>query len=304
MSFNIMTALIHCTPSISKEVGVAYYEECGLSVPKQSYWRVRTVLGRVLGCLPGLVSLCGWIGPCPPVEFNPPLQDKRPCHVHLKARLVVPIVSSSKDRVISVDLRKYVPVQFGEEVEGYLAQMKDPDSWVTPQPPIKEVSTVSLERIYLEKIPLEVRVAANKELTEQQIANETEYRASIVFSIDGNKDAVTYVLYTNPVFVSLPACRPTGENGTHEVHMRELPRFQKNTWTAERLKDHTPDDSEDDGVMVINATGEGAEVLARAWCAEKGKNAIIRRTGGPCFVCSVRGASQAGLKVGILIWVS
>ena len=61
MSFNIMTAMIHCTPSIFKEVGVANYFECGLSVPKHSYWRVRTVLGRVLGCLPGLVSLCGWI---------------------------------------------------------------------------------------------------------------------------------------------------------------------------------------------------------------------------------------------------
>ena len=32
MSFNIMTALIHCTPSISKEVGVAYYYECGPSL--------------------------------------------------------------------------------------------------------------------------------------------------------------------------------------------------------------------------------------------------------------------------------
>lgn len=306
MSFNIMTALIHCTPSISKEVGVANYYDCGLSVPKQSYWRVRTVLGRVLGCLPGLVSLCGWIGPCPPVEFNPPLPEKKPRHVRLKARLVVPIVSSSDDSVIYVGTRVYndVRIQPGEEMEDYLVQMKDPDSWVTPQPPIKEVSTVSIKGIYLKKMPLEVKVAANKELTEQQVANETEYRASIVFNIDGNEHPVTYILYTNPVFVSLPACRTTGENGTHEVHLRELPRFRKNIWTVERLKDHTPDDFEDDEVMVINATGKGAEVLARAWCAERGKNAIIRRTSGPCFVCAVRGASHAGVKVGVLIWVS
>ena len=307
MSFSIMTTLIHCTPSISKEVGVAYHDECGLSLPKQSYWRVRTVLGRVLGCLPGLVSLCGWIGPCPSVEFNPPLPEKKPCHVHLKARLVVPIVSSPDDDdviYLSGRVPNDVRIQPGEDMEDYLAQMKDPDSWVTPQPPIKELSTVSIKNIYLKKMPLEVGVAANKELTEQEVAKETEYRASIVFSIDDNKQPVTYVLYTNPVFVSLPACRPTGENGTHEVHLRELPRFQKDTWTVERLKDVTLDDFEDDGVMVINATGKGAEVLARAWCAEKGKNAIIRRTGGPCYVCAVRGASQAGLKVGVLIWVS
>ena len=74
-------------------------------------------------------------------------------------------------------------------------------------------------------MPLEIKVDANKELTEQEIANTTEYRASIAFGIDDNEQPVTYVLYTNPVFVSLPACRPTGENGTHEVHLRELPRF-------------------------------------------------------------------------------
>ena len=195
-------------------------------------------------------------------------------------------------------------IQPGEELEDYLAQMKDPDSWVIPQPPIREVSTISIKGIYLKKMPLEVKVATNKELTEQEVANTTEYRASIAFSIDDNEHPVTYVLYTNPVFVTLPACRPTGKNATHEVHLRELPRFQKTIWMVEMLKDHTPDDFEDDEVMIINATGKGAEVLARAWCAERGKNAIIRRTGGPCFVCAVRGASQAGLKVGILIWVS
>ena len=147
-----------------------------------------------------------------------------------------------------------------------------------------------------------MKLATNKELTEQEAANTTEYRASINFSIDNDEHPVTYVLCTNPVFVTLSACRPMGGNGTHEVHLRELPRFQENTWTVEMLKDHTPDDDE---VVIINATGKGAEVLARAWCAERGKNAaIIRRTGEPCFVYAVRGASQTGLKVGVLIWVS
>ena len=167
---------------------------------------------------------------CPPVEFNPPLPEKRPRHIRLKARLVqvVPIVSSSDDSI-----------QRGEEIEDYLAKMKDTDSrqWVTLQPPIKEVSTISIKGIYLKKMPLEIKVAANKELTEQEVANEREYRASIVFSIDGrNEHPVTHVLYTNPVFVSLPACRPTGKNGA----LGELPRFLKNTWTVERLNDHTP----------------------------------------------------------------
>jgi hypothetical protein len=84
--------------------------------------------------------------------------------------------------------------------------------------------------------------------------------------------------------------------------MRELPRFQKNIWSIERLKDHTAEDDDDDEVMVINATGKGAEVLARAWCSERGKSAVIRRTGGPCFVCAVRAASRGNLGTGVLIW--
>jgi tetratricopeptide (TPR) repeat protein len=70
-AFKIMTALILCTRSV-RDISIAHYYDCGLSLPKRSYWRSRTVLGRVLGCSPGVISLCGWLGPCPPVEFEGP----------------------------------------------------------------------------------------------------------------------------------------------------------------------------------------------------------------------------------------
>ena len=44
-------------------------------------------------------------------------------------------------------------------------------------------------------------------------------------------------------------------------------------------------------VMVINATGKGAaEVLARAWCSERGRSAVVRRKGG--LVLSVRSSFE------------
>ena len=119
--------------------------------------------------------------------------------------------------------------------------------------------------------------------------------------MDNNEEAITYKLFTNPVFVTPPSC-DMGPKGDHEVHIRELPRYQKNIWSVERLKDHTVEDSGDDEVMVINATGNGAEVLARAWCAERGKCAVIRRPGGPCFVCAVRAAGKPSLGTSVLIW--
>lgn len=314
MSFKIMAALVLCTPSISAKLGIAPYYECGLSLPKQSYWRVRTTMGRVLGCSPGVMSLCGWIGPCPPVEFVPPPTEEaqtEPRHVRLKARRVAPIesVADSDDGAIVIDslYDRYeaTRLQPNDEIPAYLAEMKDSSKWVIPEPPIRQVSTCTIQSIRLKKLPLDVNVAArsaNKELNEIEVDNVTQYRASIVFNMDNNEDPVTYTLYTNPVFVTPPSCH-TGPKGQHEVHVRELPRYQRNIWTVERLKDHKPEDFDDD-VMVINATGKGAEVLARAWCAERGKNAVIRRIRGPCFVCALRAASSGGLGVGVLIWVS
>lgn len=311
MSHKIMTALILCTPSITTEAGAAYYYECGLSLPRRTYWRARTVLGRVLGCLPGVISLCGWIGPCPPVEFAPPIAESKPRHIRLKARPVALVehTPESNDGVIHLGTRydRYTAtrIQPGEEPQPYMAEMKDPDHWVIPEPPVREVSTCSIQAIRLQKLPLDVKVAArraSKELSDKEVDNETQYRAKIVFKMDNNEDAITYTLYTNPVFVTLPPCGG-GPRGLHEVHLRELPVYQRNIWTIERLKDHTSEDA-DDEVMVINATGTGAEVLARAWCSERGKNAVIRRSDGPCYVCALRATGKGALGVAALIWVS
>lgn len=72
MAFKIMAVVTLSTPSVIEALGTpASYYDCGLSLSECSYWRVRTVLGRVLGCLPGTTSLCGWIGPCPPGPVCP-----------------------------------------------------------------------------------------------------------------------------------------------------------------------------------------------------------------------------------------
>jgi hypothetical protein len=236
------------------------------------------------------------------MEFVPPPTEeaqKEPRYVRLKARRVAPIesVADSDDGMVFVGSRhdryEATRLQPNDEIPAYLAEMKDSSKWVIPEPPVHQVSTCTIQSIRLKKLPLDVNVAArsaNKELSEIEVDNETQYRASIVFNMDNNEDPVTYTLYTNPVFITPPPCH-TGPKDLHEVHVRELPRYQRNIWTVEQLKDHKPEDFDDD-VMVINATGKGAEVLARAWCAERGKNAVIRQIRGPCFVLCVESSKQ------------
>ncbi|KAJ9660889.1 hypothetical protein H2201_006781, partial [Coniosporium apollinis] len=245
------------------------------------------------------------------VSSGPEEVTHDPRYVRLKARRVAPFdySPSSDDGVIYIgnrhDRYEATRMQPDEEIPAYLEEMQDSSKWVIPQPPVRQISTCIIQSVRLKKLPLDANLAlqsANKELSDKEVENETQYRASIVFKMDNNEDSITYTLYTNLVFVTPPPCH-SGPKGLHEVHVRELPRYQRNTWTVAQLKGHTPEDFDDD-VMVINATGKGEEVLARAWCSKGGKNAVIRRMGGPCFVCAVRAASKAGLGVGVLIWVS
>lgn len=163
-AFKIMTALILCTPSIRYKVGIAHNYECGLSLPTRSYWRVRTVLGRVLGCLPGMISLCGWIGPCPRVDFEPSLPPK-PRHICIKTRCVAPIEhrSDSTDGIIDpgghYDPYSATRIQPNEEIDPYLADMKDSSKWIIPEPPVHDISTCSIESIKLTKLPLRTAIA-------------------------------------------------------------------------------------------------------------------------------------------------
>ncbi|KIM22050.1 hypothetical protein M408DRAFT_29057, partial [Serendipita vermifera MAFF 305830] len=292
MAYKIFAVLVLSTPSLAKEIGTAHYFDHGLSLPKQSYWRSRTVLGRVLGSLPGVKFACGRVGPCPPIE------SPHRKYIRIKARRVAPPKKDSD--VIHVggfgadDGEETTRMREGEDVQQWMAELRDESNWAIPQPPVQQMTTCSVEKIRVKKLPLNASfVAKSSKMSEAEVEDEIEYRASIEFKID-NLPPVTYTLYTNPVFVTLPACR----GPIHSVHTRELPKFRRNILNAEDLKEVEAADYEESGLIVINATGKGAETVARAWCSERGKDAAIRANGGPCFVCAYNNASAKGLGIG------
>ncbi|OJD15332.1 hypothetical protein AJ78_04416 [Emergomyces pasteurianus Ep9510] len=330
-ALTIMSCLIWSSSSIPISEPAPYYE-CGLSLPSQTYWRVRTVLGKVLGCLPGVSSLCGWIGPCPRVEFvEPPSHatkdfSKNPHYIHLQADEVPPVKDLSAiphfDPEAAHQLFLEAILKNGEGIQSieFLENMADPKKWVTPQPLARATTvTCSIKAIQLRAIPVD---ALAGELTEKELEKQAQYRASIVIDVkEGSRQkTVKYDLNYNPLFVTLPPCHP-GQKGSHELHKRELPKEREmDIWTliggpAKRRSlipglrlGSTADRSDlNDDITIINAgSGLEAEVLARAWCSERGKNAVIRRSGGPCLACAIRAARAPpmGLGTGVLIWLS
>ncbi|KAL3462784.1 hypothetical protein BJX64DRAFT_258587 [Aspergillus heterothallicus] len=307
-SFTIMAALVMCTPDLANDLGVALYYEAGIFLPTVSFWRERSVLGRVLASFPGVVSLNGWVGPCPPVKVVGKSDNMKPRYMNLKAQDMLPSEYTTvvdMNDVIIQPRPEAPPMRSDEDAERYIAEVQDSSKWSIPEPPVQRVNSCEIREIRVKAFPHHPDVAARiatGEFDELDADNETEYLASIEFQLGDSSATVTYTLHTNPVFVALKPCFP-GRDGAHPVHARDLGKY-KNIWTVDKLKDYTLDGWKPDDVLIINATGNGERVLAQAWCAERGKNAIIRTKEGPCFACAIRAAGKAGLGLGVLIWVS
>ncbi|KAJ0423185.1 hypothetical protein BJY00DRAFT_310313 [Aspergillus carlsbadensis] len=292
---NIMPALIFCSPS--RPEALEYYCQfeggtTGVVFQDKSYWRVRSILGRVLGCLPGVTCVGGWTGPCPATEGV-----ETPRTVYLAAKQVAP-----------VEMRKLSSHQDWESRQASTSatDIKDDEQWVIPQPPSTRSRQCKLLSIRLEKLPI------SKELLEiekhergwdsKRMESRRGFRAHVRVHFDAHGEKPhqeEYTLLHNSIFVTLPPCVP-GQDRAHKEHVSRLRvvdiAVEKLRETAKRL---SPDKT-----LIINATGEGAEVAARAWCTEVGRHAIVRRAGGPCVACTLRGASRVGLGVGTVIWVS
>ena len=284
----IMSCLVHSTPTI-RSINSAPYWENGIVVKDKSYWPRRTVLGRVLGGMKGVKSVCGWIGPLPAPK------EKISGWVRLKARSVDIPVPVSVPASGQNALQEFGFDELGgapENAEAVLLSIINPDEWVQVSPPTatrqSNAGTVQLKAIHLTKLPISV-VAS----TTLSTLPPEEYRASLDFEVNGK--TVSYTLYSNPVFVAAPPC----VGGSHVLHQRQAQKYKENVALATNLGTNYPPAGQ---LLIVDATGEGEELLARAWCAERGRHAIVRRGEECCFSCAVSVAvGRTGLGVNVLI---
>jgi hypothetical protein len=258
------------------------YFDAGMSLQNVSYWRVRTVLVRVLGSLPGVKSVGGWIGPCPAVKG--PLNKSINIHT---TRVKLEPDRQRKERTL-------MQRQAKESIEDWVADVCEQSHWVSVACPAKDPLRYEMKSITFVPLSLAEETAVSKPPGDAALF----CHATLEFQV--GKSLITYNLDTNPPFVSLPPCYNKTKD-QHLIHGRELSEYSYEIWTILDLKKSRSGDYESQGIIVINATGDGAETAARAWCAERGKSAGIRHPDGPCVVCARNGV--LGLNLGALIWV-
>ncbi|KAK2805524.1 hypothetical protein FQN50_006148 [Emmonsiellopsis sp. PD_5] len=307
----LMASLVACTPSAGLSTGPDNYN-CGLVLPDvaTTYWRVRTSLGRVLGTLPGVVSQNGWIGPCPNVELDPPVPESEKGSARWIALQSRPVPHKLNKPSIfdgpDTDLEDALGYDGEQEIKPYIEEIEAPGNWTLLNPPHASADTIAGSSCELKSIHLKRVAPAQQQAEAEDNTDRIEYDASVDFQLtkannDTDKAIVTFNLKTVPVFVTCPPCYPSNGKG-HEIHARQEKCVKHCVWTVEDLCSRKTGE-DDEGVIVIDATSKGAEALARAWCAEQGKSAVIRREGGPCYSCSIHAAGKT-MKVGVLIWVS
>ncbi|EER22999.1 hypothetical protein D8B26_004292 [Coccidioides posadasii str. Silveira] len=284
----VMSCLVHSSATI-KSFSSAPYWDNGIIVKDKSYWPRRTVLGRVLGGLKDVKSVCGWIGPAPAPVGN--LSG----WIRLKTRNVsipVPVSTGANNRSVFQSLGFEEPDGRTESVQSFLKSFTDPDEWIeapspTPPRPYGALARVKFKDIQLTLLPNPAAAST----TRSDLPPE-EYRASLDFEVDGRK--VTCTLYSNPVFVAAPPCV-----GSHVIHKRQADKYQKNVIKAADIKNKYPPANQ---LIVIDAMGPDEEVFARAWCAETGRHALVRKGDDCCYPCAVSVATErTGLGINVVI---
>ncbi|KAH8556498.1 hypothetical protein BGW37DRAFT_472805 [Umbelopsis sp. PMI_123] len=282
-SFKVMTALISFTPEIYA-IGPAPYYDSGLVLKDKTYWRITSVLGRVLGATPGARASLSWIGPCAVVIRG---LVKVPAWVKVTARLIPHTDITSFDADLD-DVDNFIPAirdnPTADEIDRLLQNYENRSNWITPLPPNplkrqNEKDKYEIIGIELKKNPISIEVGYDDPL-------DATHSSSLIMKINGIQ--VTFNLYTNPLFLCSHPC-----TGSHAVHKDKLAKVRQAFVSPNELKQLNTWD----GILLVNVQGSGnAEVAARAWCAERGWHALVKHH-KTCFYCAWEQARQIHLRV-------
>ncbi|CAO3676955.1 unnamed protein product [Umbelopsis ramanniana] len=265
-SIKAMSVLMALSPPNIKELGTAPYTNAGLMLTDRTYWRAPTVLGAVLGGMKGVKSCLHWIGPCVPViegvEFVAQWLSVTTRFI-IAPEVTDPDIKSSA--LLPYDMNNLAPKDF----EARLRRMELSDNWVNPHPPPPKLPENGGDKIEVQGIKLEKYSVAN---ATSAIQESNAFYASLLIRLNGN--LITYNLTYNPLFTCSHPCI-----GSHERHKSQI----KYTIVEAAALQNSP---RFDHILVVNVQGSSeADVMARAWCAQQGRNALVKIP-QTCFCCA------------------
>lgn len=300
----------------------------GMVYPQASYWNVRSVIGKVMAPMSSLSSgkaqdgngsqikcLGGRVGPCP--CLSPPSSEfDFALYAELDAR--PPSFDAAGWEVFDPDDLdtgagdQFVSASTTESRQGVGGAAE----WIEPVPPPRSTDTARLQALRLSKVSNISETIESNPATATGMVKPLQCRARLDFFLTRSKTTVWLRLYVNSIFVAAPKC-PRGSGGAaHRFDPCKAAAYTFRTLSIEDLPQAELEGMEGPGldggsgdnaaVTVINATGGvEAEAFARAWCCQKGVDAVVweRDRGRCCFKCALTVAGPEGLGLKVLIMI-
>lgn len=261
--------------------------------PQASYWNVRSVLGKVLAPLSladtetdnKIKCLGGWIGPCPSPALPEPTFG---LFAELRGRPPPWIAAGDP----AADGNAPITGPFAPMAQ---SQQGNTAEWMLPTPPPPSTETAMLQTLRLTEVAIPEPADGVVRVGGDDVT--PTYQAHLDFRLGEGKPMATTTVYVNSIFVAAVPCR----GGPHRIEPGAAAAYSFRILGVREL----PHGELDGGavVTVINATGgPAAETSARAWCSEKGTNAVVwKREEKCCFKCSLMMAGKKGVATGVLI---
>lgn len=319
----LMSALLENSPEAIDALGDNANLYGGFAYRGRTFWSKSSAVGRVLAAKLGAIECMGWISvPDAPTEQPEgwidtkikdfPYPEAKP---RIKDREALPKASDPFHNYDASFLRASdfttptdSPPVMGNEVVcrglSFVSPGSDSDaSSITPKstaylafsspinPKLPQISVpLTYDVHFISSYPC-YPVANDEDHDLSSLTSSPSDNLALSFHTASSRDVApppAHPLHTSYRYMTLPVATLLSA-GAEEARSRAL-----------SLPDATAEaeNEEEEEVAVLDCRGKAdLELLARAWCAKVGENAIVGKTGRTCLACCIREARGLGVRV-------
>lgn len=296
----LISTLLENDADAVDSLGYTAYLYGGFKYGDSTWWSSYCIVGKVLAGRGQSREVAGWIGPCLAVKV--PTENGMVFKDALEGWVDIYTVEleNEESRVLSPHLVK-------EESNPLGTKCENPEGVFSSDFSMPKDVVLSDEQVLVERLVL-VEPQGDTDIVAGDLK---KYEAEVHFRI-GQTGALSVKLSYDVFFITSFPCIEPHSNveglktnpGEHKKSSHPLHKeFIYDILSVESVVQENVEMKEIGRTLVVEAGGiqKDREVLARAWCAERGMHAIIGGRGRTCLGCCIREARALGIWVVIRV---
>jgi len=319
----LMSTLLENSPEAIDALGDSANLYGGFVYDGRTFWSKSSCVGRVMAASSGATECMGWISSpgapsdCPTgwvdvkvTDYPYPSTQPRIKADGVVARASDPLRRTPTNQLRAGDftLPTDSPPVMGNEVSSHGLSFNTSDAASDSSEAFTTTARVTFSSPINTKLPpISVPLTydvhfisshpcypvANDSSSDPSPSDNNDTSLHTTYTLNTPPPSPAHPLHTSYRFMTLPVATLLS-TGAEEARSRALSLPDP---TAE-----TESEDENEEVAVLDCRGKAdLELLARAWCAKVGENAIVGKVGRTCVACCIREARGLGVRVVIRI---